>query len=103
MRNLYYEQLEKESGPTKFELTQRTPEETKAYVEGFNNAYKQFLEYLRKPPLRKAVDQMKVLVAAVNAAAMHFSEEKLNEYGKPISEMERRYKKLMETGHIDPD
>ena len=75
MSNLYYEQLEKESEPKKIELKQRTPGETKAYVEGYNAAYKQFCEYLKgKNTIRGAVENMKVLVAAVNGASMKWEE-----------------------------
>ncbi len=76
MNNLYYEQLEKESEPKKIELKQRTPEETKAYIEGFNNAYKQFREYLETQDSdMAAINIMETLVHAVNSAAMKWEEQ----------------------------
>ena len=49
------------------ELKQRTPEESKAYLEGFNNAYNQFCEYLHTEKSKyKAIRSMNTLVKAVN-------------------------------------
>ena len=62
--------------PTKIELKQRTPGETKAYVEGFNNAYKQFREYLdTTQDSMAAINIMETLVHAVNSAAMKWEEQ----------------------------
>lgn len=57
------------------ELKQRTPGETKAYMEGFNNAYKQFREYLETLDSdMAAINIMETLVQAVNGAAMKWEE-----------------------------
>ena len=60
----------------KIELKQRTPGEIKAYVEGFNNAYKQFREYLETQDSdMAAINIMETLVHAVNSAAMKWEEQ----------------------------
>lgn len=57
------------------ELKQRTPGETKAYIEGFNNAYKQFREYLETLDSdMAAINIMETLVQAVNGAAKKWEE-----------------------------
>ena len=48
-------------------LKKRTPEERKAYVEGYNACNKQFREYLKnRKSVVDAVREMDVLVATVN-------------------------------------
>ena len=48
-------------------LKKRTPEEMKAYVEGYNACNKLFREYLKKEKtVEDAVKQMDIFVAAVN-------------------------------------
>lgn len=48
-------------------LKKRTPEERKAYVEGYNACNKLFREYLKKEKtVEDAVKQMDIFVAAVN-------------------------------------
>lgn len=60
----------------KIELKQRTPEETKAYLEGFNNAYKTFRHELETCDSEMAaINIMETLVHAVNSAAMKWEEE----------------------------
>lgn len=61
--------------PTKIELKQRTAEETKAYLEGFNNAYKTFRHELETQDSdMAAINIMETLVQAVNGAAMKWEE-----------------------------
>ena len=62
--------------PKNIELKQRTPEETKAYLEGFNNAYKTFRHELETCGSdMEAINIMETLVHAVNGAAMKWEEE----------------------------
>ena len=76
MNNLFYEQLEKESEPKKIELKQRTPEETKAYIEGFNNAYKTFRHELETQDSEMAaINIMELLVKTVNGAALRWEDK----------------------------
>lgn len=50
-------------------LKKRTPEEMKAYVEGYNACDEMFRKYLKKEKtVEDAVKTMDVLVAAVNGA-----------------------------------
>ena len=44
----------------------RTTDEKQAYVEGYNNCFKQFLKYLSEKDVEKAVKDMKVIVDLVN-------------------------------------
>ena len=44
----------------------RTNNEKQAYVEGYNNCFKQFLKYINEKELEKAVKDMKVIVELVN-------------------------------------
>lgn len=44
----------------------RTKGEKHAYVEGYNNCFKQFLKYLNEKDVEKAVKDMKVIVDLVN-------------------------------------
>ena len=46
--------------------TPRTKDEKQAYVEGYNNCFKQFLKYLSEKDVEKAVKDMKVIVDLVN-------------------------------------
>ena len=46
--------------------TSRTKGEKQAYVEGYNNCFKQFLKYLSEKDVEKAVKDMKVIVDLVN-------------------------------------
>lgn len=52
-------------------MTKRTPEEIKAYVDGYNACYKQFCEILadRRLNLQQKIDRMKLFVSAVNGVA----------------------------------
>ena len=62
--------------PTKIELKQRTQEETKAYLEGFNNAYKTFRHELETCDSEMAaINIMETLVNVVNNAAMKWEEQ----------------------------
>ena len=62
--------------PTKIELTQRTAEETKAYLEGYNNAYKTFRHELETQDSEMAaINIMELLVKTVNGAALRWAEE----------------------------
>ena len=48
-------------------LKNRTEGEMKAYVDGYNAAFKQFCEYLKgKYTIRGAIEMMQIIVAAVN-------------------------------------
>ena len=48
-------------------LKKRTPEEMKAYVDGYNTCDKLFRKYLKKEKtVEDAVKQMDIFVAAVN-------------------------------------
>ena len=48
-------------------LKMRTPEEMKAYVEGYNACNEMFRKYLKqKRSLKNAIETMNVIVAAVN-------------------------------------
>ena len=48
-------------------LKKRTPEEMKAYIEGYNACNKLFRQYLKKEKtVEAAVKQMDIFVAAVN-------------------------------------
>ena len=47
-------------------MAQRTESEKQAYVEGYNNCFKQFLKYLNRGDVEKAVKDMKVIVGLVN-------------------------------------
>lgn len=48
-------------------LKKRTPEEMKAYVEGYNACNKMFRKYLKqKRSVENAIETMDVIVAAVN-------------------------------------
>ena len=50
------------------ELKMRTPEEMKAYVEGYNACNKQFKEYLTgRNTIKDAIKKMDLIVAAVTA------------------------------------
>ena len=45
----------------------RTESEMKAYIDGYNDSFKQFCEYLTgKHTVRGAIDHMKLIVAIVN-------------------------------------
>ena len=44
----------------------RTPEEMKAYIDGYNACFKTFMEYLKYESVGDAVDRMKIITAAVN-------------------------------------
>lgn len=58
------------------ELRQRTQEETKAYIEGFNAAYKQFREYLTTCDSdMQAINIMETLTRAVNGVALVFKDK----------------------------
>ncbi|MBO5967295.1 MAG: hypothetical protein J6S14_02220 [Clostridia bacterium] len=49
------------------ELRIRSPEEVRAYVDGYNAAYKQFCECLKgRKSILDAIRKMEILVAAVN-------------------------------------
>ena len=49
-------------------MIRRTESEIKAYVDGYNACFKQFVEYLDKSIVanQKSVEKMKMLVTAVN-------------------------------------
>lgn len=47
-------------------MTARTNDENKAYVDGYNDCYNQFMEYLRKKPYAKALTAMECIVVVVN-------------------------------------
>lgn len=48
-------------------LKMRTPEEMKAYVEGYNACNEMFRKYLKQEgSVKNAIDTMDVIVAAVN-------------------------------------
>ena len=58
------------------ELKQRTEGETKAYIEGFNAAYKQFREYLKTCDSQvQAINIMETLTKAVNGAVLIFADK----------------------------
>ena len=62
--------------PTNIELKQRTQEETKAYIEGFTNAYKTFRHELETCDSdMMAINIMETLVKAVTGAALKWEEE----------------------------
>ena len=44
----------------------RSKGEKQAYVEGYNNCFKQFLKYLNEKGVEKAVKDMKIIVELVN-------------------------------------
>ena len=49
-------------------MKMRTPEEMKAYVDGYNACNKQFKEYLNgRNTIKDAIKKMDLIVAAVNA------------------------------------
>ena len=49
-------------------MIKRTESEIKAYIDGYNACFKQFVEYLDKSIVsnQKSVERMKILVTAVN-------------------------------------
>ena len=49
-------------------MIKRTPEEVKAYADGFYDCYKNFTEYLEKGP-DYAREKMKLMCAVVNMTA----------------------------------
>ena len=44
----------------------RTKDEKQAYIEGYNNCFKQFLKYINEKEVEKAVKDMEVVVDLVN-------------------------------------
>lgn len=47
-------------------MERRTDAEIKAYVDGYNDAFKRFCECLKEKPLTNAIRKMRVFVDAVN-------------------------------------
>lgn len=53
------------------ELRRRTPEETKAYIDGYNACFKRFCECLEnRKSVLDSVKRMKVFVDVVNGVVM---------------------------------
>ena len=47
-------------------MNARTPEEVKAYVDGYNACYRDFVEYLKEKPYSVALEKMEMLKVAVD-------------------------------------
>jgi len=45
----------------------RTDSEMRAYIDGYNNCYKSFIELLNNNPSDKAIERMKMLLIATNS------------------------------------
>lgn len=52
----------------------RTPNEIKAYTDGFNDCYNNFMKYLKKGP-EYALEEMELIHTAVNNVAKMDGEE----------------------------
>lgn len=49
-------------------MISRTPKEIKAYADGFNDCYKNFVKYLKKGK-DYALEEMELILTALNAVA----------------------------------
>lgn len=65
--SLTWEEVKETKAVSELRLKRRTPEEMKAYVEGYNACNEMFRKYLKQEgSVKNAIDTMDVIVAAVN-------------------------------------